>query len=129
MAYRRTELSLEGVLTDFTTAAGALAPNSGISYILGGSSAEAVALAPPVAGCRKTIVYQSDTTTVGLTVRPATSSGGSITFSNGAAEGASLILGATSTSYNVVELLGLSSVQWIVTNVMPAPTSTFVTTY
>ena len=129
MARTYSSYSLDAANSDYTTAAGALVSNSGTLIVTPGSSAEAIALAPPVKGCKKRIVYQSDTTTVGLTVRPASSSGGSIVFSNGAAEGASMVIGTTSTSYCVVELVGVSSVQWVITANSPSTLAVSLTTY
>ena len=97
------------------TTGGAVADLSrdGVSFL---SASETYALQAPTKGCRKTFVYQSSTTSAGATVRPATSSG-NITFDK-AGNGA-LVFAATSTGYQVLELIGVSSVQWAIASAYP----------
>lgn len=101
------------------TTGGAVAdlPRDGVSYL---TADETYCLKPPVAGCRKTLVFVSSSTAAGATVLAATSSG-NITF-NKAGHG-KLSFAAATTEYQAVELIGLSSVAWAITNLYPVASS------
>jgi hypothetical protein len=108
-------------VTPGTTGAGATPSmsNNGISVITN-TTTEVFTLAPPETGCRKTIVITSLTTTV-LPVIRTSSSGGGITFV-GASTGYNLLTVAairSTVAATVIELIGLSSTQWLVAGVCP----------
>lgn len=109
-----------------TTGAGATpdTPNHGVTLFTHTSS-EVITLMPPEAGVRKTIVFNgSSATTLTPTVRG--SSAQTVTFSGGTLGGNTALptmfkLAATRSTNmaTCVELLGLSSVSWLVTGVHP----------
>lgn len=101
------------------TTGGAVAdtPNNGLSYV---TANETYCLEPPYKGARKMLVCVSTSTAAGATVLAATSSG-NITF-NQVGHG-KITFAAATTERQVVELIGLSSVQWAITNAYPVASS------
>jgi hypothetical protein len=124
MAYFKTRTGGELRTINGTTGAGAAnekMPNSGVS-VIGNTTTEVFVLAPPVAGCRKTIVITSLTTTVLPVIRTSTvANGGGITFvSNTTGKNLLSVLGTRSTiAATVVELIGINSTSWVVSSVCP----------
>ena len=117
-----------------TTGAGATPdlPNYGVSVITATSS-EVYTLMPPEAGVLKTIVFNGSSAT-SLTPIVRGSSAQTVTFSGGTLGNNSALptmfkLAVTrSTNMAVtVELLGLSSVSWLVKNVFPTNLDTTIT--
>jgi hypothetical protein len=103
-------------------------PNHGVSLVVATSS-EIYALAPPEFGVEKTIVFSVSSST-GITPVVRGSTGQTVTFSGGTLGGNTALptmfkLAATrSTNMNVcVDLLGLSSVSWLVKSVYPVMTT------
>ncbi len=126
MAYFRTKSQGEPKTVNGTTGAaaggaGSLMPNSGVS-VIGNTTTEVFTLAPPVTGCRKTIIITSLTTTVLPVIRCSTTTGvGTISFV-GATTGMNLltVAGTRSTvAATVIELIGINSTSWVVSNVCP----------
>lgn len=113
--YRRT-----GSMTDvgLGTTGGEVAdfPNTGLSWITAG---ETYAMQAPFKGARKTIVCTSTSTAAAATVRGST--GTSVTVD--AAGATQIVFPAASTATQVVELLGLSSVEWAVMSANPVASS------
>lgn len=101
------------------TTGGAVAdmPNHGLSWIIAN---ETYCLAPPVKGVEKRLVCTT-TSTAGAAVVLAATSSGNITF-NQAGHG-KITFAAATTERQVVDLMGLSSVAWAVTNLFPVASS------
>lgn len=101
------------------TTGGAVAdtPNHGLSYV---TANEIYCLAPPTKGVRKMLVCVSTSTGAGATVLAATSSG-NITFDQ--AGNGKISFAAGTTTRQVMELVGLSSVSWAITNAYPVASS------
>jgi hypothetical protein len=123
MAYFKTRMQGELRTVNGTTGAGAATkmPNSGVS-VIGNTTTEVFVLEPPIAGCRKTVIVTSLTTTVIPVVRLSTvANGGGITFvSNTTGKNLLTITGPRSTiAATVVELIGVNSTSWVVSNVFP----------
>ena len=110
-----------GSMTDVGvgTTGGAVAnmPNHGLSYV---TANETYCLQAPYKGARKMLVCVSTSTAAGAVVLAATSSG-NITF-NQAGHG-KISFAAATTERQVVELVGLSSNQWAITNAYPVASS------
>lgn len=110
-----------GSMTDVGvgTTGGAVAdtPNYGLSYV---TADEVYCLQPPHKGARKMLICVSTSTAAGATVLAATSSG-NITF-NQVGHG-KITFAAATTERQVMELIGLSSNQWAVTNAYPVASS------
>jgi hypothetical protein len=123
MAYFKTRMQGEPRQVNGSTAltAAPKMPNSGIS-VIGNTTTEVFCLEAPIAGCRKTIVITSLTTTVLPVIRTSTvANSGAISFV-GATTGLNLlsVLGPRSTANaTVIELIGLNSTSWVVANVCP----------
>ena len=94
-------------------------PNHGISLIEG-TSTEIFVIAPPVYGVQKRLICSAATTTVTPTVRFSTTAGQGIA-SAGGVPATILKFAATRSTVcaTVVDLVGLSSVQWAIVNVFP----------
>lgn len=110
-------------VTAGTTGAGTAAsmPNTGTS-IIGATSGEAYVLQPPVAGCRKRIIFTAQTTGALPIVRSSTTSGGAPTFLIGATTGINTLTLTTArilTTPTIVDLEGIGSTSWVVTNIWP----------
>jgi hypothetical protein len=121
MTYFRTRAQGEPKTVNGTTGAGTAVkmPNYGVSVITN-TSGEVFVLDPPVMGCRKTIVY-SNISTANLCVVRASTSGGGISFI-GATTGQNLITMTTARHTVVpvvIELLGLNTTSWVISNVFP----------
>lgn len=120
MAYSRTKQAGQLAVTVGSTGAGTAPsmPNHGVSIITATSN-EVYVLQPPVAGCEKTIVFQSLTTTVLPVVRLSTASG---VVSLLGSTGNSIITAAAIRSTvlaTVVTLKGINSTSWVITGVCP----------
>ena len=100
------------------TTGGAVAdmPNHGLSWITGN---ETYCLAPPAKGLRKTLVATSTSTAAAAVVRGST--GTSVTFN--AAGATQIDFAAATTATEVVELIGLSSVEWGIMSAYPVASS------
>jgi hypothetical protein len=123
MAYFKTRMQGEPRTINGSTGAGGAGgirmPNSGVS-VIGNTTTEVFVLEAPIAGCRKTIVITSLTTTVAPVIRTSTA-GGAIGFV-GTSTGTNLltVAGTRSTAAaTVIELIGINSTSWVVANVCP----------
>ncbi len=108
-------------------------PNNGVS-IVAATSSETYVLAPPVAGCRKTIICTSSSTTIIPAVKLSTNAAQTITITQlgGNAPAATMFRFAatrSTASVAVVELVGMNSTSWAITNVQPAIALQTGTTY
>lgn len=103
-------------------------PNSGVSIITA-TSAEVYVLQPPVAGCEKTIVFNTYSTTALPVVKFCTAAAQSISLLGVSTNLTVLKSAATKSTVaaTVVQLKGISSTQWMITNVFPANVSTGTT--
>ena len=94
-------------------------PNYGISVITN-TSAEVYALAAPTAGVQKTIVFHTYSTTALPAVRMSTATG--VVSILGKTTGRWLISSGAAKSTEcatVVQLMGVNSTSWVITNVWP----------
>jgi hypothetical protein len=123
MAYFKTKMQGEPRTVNGSTGAGTATkmPNSGVS-VIGNTTTEVFVLEPPIFGCRKTIIINTLTTTVLPVIRTSTvANGGAISYV-GPTTGLNLltVAGTRSTAaLTVIELIGLNSTSWVVTNVCP----------
>lgn len=94
-------------------------PNHGVS-IISATSSEVYVLMPPVAGCEKTLVFTSLTTTVVPVVRLSTATG--VVSLVGSTGNSIITLSAIRSTVfaTVVTLKGHNSTSWILTGVCPA---------
>jgi hypothetical protein len=105
-------------------------PNHGVTYITG-TTVETYTLAAPVPGCRKTIVFNSSTTTLKPVIKLSTVATGAA-FLGMAATGLNVMefTSDRSTAHaSVVELVGVTTASWLITNIWPictAPTASLV---
>lgn len=98
--------------------------NHGITYITG-TTVETYTLAAPVAGVRKTIVFNSSTTTLKPVIKASTAATGAY-FLSGVATGLNIMTftsGRSTAHASVVELIGVSTISWLVTNIWPIATA------
>jgi hypothetical protein len=97
------------------TTGGAVADLSrdGYSYL---TANETYCLEAPTKGCKATLVYANTTTSAGATVLTATSSG---VVTIGTVGHGKISFAAATTEYQVMELVGVSSVLWAVANAYP----------
>lgn len=100
------------------TTGGAVAdtPNHGLSWI---TANEVYCLTPPAKGVEKRLVCTSTSTAGGATVRGST--GTTITFNAAGATQIDFAAGTTTTQ--VVDLMGLSSVEWAIVSANPVASS------
>ena len=93
--------------------------NNGISLIEG-TSTEVFVLAPPQFGVVKTLICSAATTTVTPTIRFSTNAAQTVASAGGVPATIMKFAATRSTvAATVVTLVGLSSVQWAITNVFP----------
>lgn len=103
-------------------------PNSGVSVITA-TSAEVYVLQPPVTGCQKTLVFNTYSTTALPVVKFCTAAAQSISLL-GVSTNLTVIKSAATKSTvaaTVVQLIGINSTRWAITNVFPANVSTGTT--
>jgi hypothetical protein len=127
MAYVRTKAGAEKQVAKRTTGATATGttPNYGTT-VINDSSAEVYVLEPPVAGCRKRLIFTTATTGDGalpIVKSSTTPAAGvsAITFV-GATTGINTLTLTTArilTQPTIVELEGLNSTSWIITSIWP----------
>jgi hypothetical protein len=122
MAYERTNRAGRTQVTAGTTGAGTAAsmPNHGTS-IIANSSGENYVLAPPVAGCRKRVIFSHLSTANLCVLRASTTGSDAITFV-GATTGINVITLNTArvvTTPIVIDLEGFNSTSWVITSVFP----------
>ena len=91
-------------------------PNHGLSWLTGN---ETYTLQPPVKGARKLLVATSTSTAAAAVVRGSTGTG--VTFN--AAGATQIDFAAATTATEVVELVGLSSVEWAIVSAYPVASS------
>jgi hypothetical protein len=127
MAYFKTRMQGEPRTVNGTTgAATGFMPNSGIS-VIGNTTTEVFVLAPPVTGCRKTIIITSLTTTVAPVVRLSTSGGGISFVADTTGKNLMTVAGTRSTvAATVIELIGINSTSWVVAGVCPGSSTAVV---
>ena len=131
MAYTKTDRSA-ALARPLGTTGGAVADISrdGVTYITG-TTVETYTLEAPVAGCRKTIVFNSSTTTLKPVIKLSTVGTGA-SFLGMAATGLNVMefTSDRSTAHaSVVEMIGVSATGWLITNIWPictAPTASLV---
>jgi hypothetical protein len=120
MAYSRTRS--EGSFANTGTTGAGLAPtlpNTGTS-VIGNSSAEAWVLQAPYAGCRKRVIFTHLTSANLNILRSCTTSGGSPCFVGATTGINTLTLTTIRAGFaTVVDLEGINSTLWAVTNVFP----------
>lgn len=125
MPYNRTVRG--GVLSQpLGTTGGAVADiaNHGVTYITG-TTVETYTLAAPVAGVRKTIVFNSSTTTLKPIIKTSTVGTGA-SFLGMAATGLNVMefTSNRSTAHaSVVEMVGVNTTGWLVTSIFPFSTA------
>jgi hypothetical protein len=133
MPYTKTQRAAEAALALGTTG-GAVADiaNHGVTYITG-STVETYTLAAPVAGCRKTIVFNSSTTTLKPIIKLSTVGTGATFMANVTQSTGLNVMEFTSdrsTAHaSVVELVGVNTTSWLITNIWPictAPSASLV---
>jgi hypothetical protein len=128
MAYSRATLSGQPVVAikGATGAAVINIPNWGVS-VMGETSADTYVLAPPVAGCRKTLVFTNTSSTIANVVRLSTTAGaGTVSIAYGSTIQYTYIKKAATASTiqaTVVELTGINSTSWLMTNAWPCSTA------
>jgi hypothetical protein len=131
MAYKKvTQGGGSGLLTlPVATSGGAVfnLQNWGASIITV-TSADVFTMAPPVAGCQKQLIFAASSSSVATVVRLSTAQTVSLYMSTGtAAEPYTMVKKAASASTvmaTVVNMIGLSATQWLVTSVFPGATTT-----
>jgi hypothetical protein len=127
MAYSRTQTGSDVInITTGSTGAGTAPsmPNWGVS-VISATSSEVFVLQAPVAGVRKTLCFAGNSTANNAVVRISTASG-VVSFFNGATTGQTIITCAaarSTASCQVVELLGMNTTSWMITNVFPCTTT------
>jgi hypothetical protein len=89
-------------------------PNYGVTYITN-SSAESYVLAAPEEGIRKTFLFSAAASSVTV-IRGNTSGAQTVSFNT---TGGNTILTAGSTVDRCIELIGINTTQWFITNVRP----------
>jgi hypothetical protein len=123
MAYFKTKSQGEVRTITGTTGAGTAPsmPNSGVS-VLSETTAESIVLQPPIAGCEKTIVLNTYSTTAFPIIK----------FSSNAAQTISLlgvstnlthlkaVAGRSTVCPTIITLKGVNSTSWLLMNVFPA---------
>lgn len=122
MAYSRARLSGEPQVGLGTTGGAVVGiPNWGVSVITA-TTAEVYVLAPPVAGCDKTIVFNTYSTTALPVVKLSTNAGQSVSIMGVSTNITVLKSAATKSTVfaSVVQLKGLSSTQWLLVNAFPS---------
>jgi hypothetical protein len=95
-------------------------PNTGVSIITA-TSAEIYVLMPPVAGCEKTIVFNTYSTSALPVVKLCTAGAQSVSLLGVSTNLTVMKSAATKSTVaaTVVQLKGISSTQWMITNVWP----------
>lgn len=97
-------------------------PNYGVS-IVSATSTEVYTLAPPVAGCRKTIVCTSSSTGITPTIKLSSNAAQTVSLTQlGGNQIATMFKFAATRSTGaatVVELVGINSTSWVMTNAFP----------
>lgn len=127
MAYVETKTVGEIVpISSGTTGAGTAPsmPNYGLS-VLSATSSEVFVLEAPVRGIRKTIAFAGNSTANNPVVRLSTATG-AVSFFNGATTGLTILTCAaarSTASCQVVELVGINTTSWMITNVFPCTTT------
>jgi hypothetical protein len=127
MAYSRTQTGSDVInITTGSTGAGTAPsmPNWGVS-VISATSSEVFVLQAPVAGVRKTLCFSGNSTANNAVVRLSTASG-TVTFFNGTSTGQTILTCAaarSTASCQVVELLGMNTTSWMITNVFPCTTT------
>jgi hypothetical protein len=127
MAYTKTRTGGEivGISTGSTGAGAAPSiPNYGVS-VLSATSSEVFVLQAPTAGVRKTLCFAGNSTANNAVVRLSTATG-VVSFFNGTSTGQTIITCAaarSTASCQIVELLGMNSTSWMITNVFPCTTT------
>ena len=124
MPYFRTKQGGERATINGTTGEGAAPsmPNSGVSIITN-TTAEVFVLQPPIAGCEKTIVFHTYSTTALPIVKltSAANTAAPISFM-GVSTNLSVIksaAGKSTVSPTVVQLKGINSTSWLIMSVFP----------
>lgn len=100
--------------------------NWGVS-VISQTSAEVYVLAPPVAGCQKTIVFSASSSTVATVVKLSTNTAQTVSVLSGTGSTYTVIKKAASASTvacTVVDLYGLNTTSWLLRNVFPQATTT-----
>lgn len=121
--YRASRLSGEPNLVVGTTGGAVIGVKNWGVTIISVTSSEVYTLQPPEKGVAKTIVFQSSSTTITPVIRGST--GQTITFTGAMGANTALptmfkLAATRSTNQNtVVQLLGNSSTEWLVTSVYP----------
>lgn len=106
-----------------TTSAGATAslPNYGVSQIIS-SSADVYVLQPPVAGVDKTLVFHQYSTATFPIVKLCTNSAATVSIL-GVSTNLTVMksaVGKSTVCATVVQMKGISSTQWVITNIWPS---------
>ncbi len=122
MSYFRSKQWGELAVTLQTTggaASGGL-PNYGVS-ILASATAEKYVLAPPFAGVEKTIVMHDYTTGAQFQITGSTTGAGTVTFMAKTTNLTFVNANAIRSTHvaSVVQLKGINSTQWLITNAWP----------
>src|SRR5512139_211560 len=121
MSYSYARLSGEPQVALGTTGGAVVGiSNWGVSVITA-TSAEVYVLQPPVAGCEKTLVFNTYSTTALPVVKLCTNAAQSISLMGSSTNLTVLKSAATKSTVaaTVVQLKGISSTQWLITNVFP----------
>jgi hypothetical protein len=125
MTYFRTKYQGEQRTINGTTGAanagGVKMPNSGTS-VIGNTTTEVFVLEPPITGCKKRIVLNTPSTGVLPVIRCASAASVGISFV-GATTGINILTLTTArvaTNPAVIDLEGLNSTSWVITNVFTA---------
>lgn len=111
------------VLTQTTGGTIADIPNTGVS-VISSTAAERYVLGPPVAGAVKTLVAMPSNTTTITVELSSVSSGDSVVLlhSTGVATATEIVFGSTVAATRV-DLVGLSTSQWLVTGIFANTTA------
>ena len=128
MAYYRTSFDVPNTVLKGSSGAGTAAsmPNTGIT-VIANTSGEAWVLQPPVAGCKKRVVF-TGLTSANVNILRASTSGDDVIAFMGATTGINtLTLSTMSGQFPlVIDLVGFNSTSWLITNVFPQTTAVFV---
>lgn len=126
MGYSYAKLSGEPQVAVGTTGGAVISmTNWGVS-VISASSAEVYVLAPPVAGCEKTLVFTSSST-VATAVKLSTNAAQTVTVLSPTGSTYTVIkksAAASTVACTVVTLKGLNSTAWLLANVFPGATTT-----
>jgi hypothetical protein len=131
MAYRRATVG-GGAGVQVTTGTTGVAVPTNISNwgvtLINVTSADVFYMAPPVAGCQKTLVFGASSSTVATVVALSSAQTVSVYTSTGTQANPFTMIkkgaGASTISATVVNLVGLNSTQWLITGVHPGATTT-----